>query len=95
MFLLTDIGFSVSYPTVLTAALTGLNNKTNSNEILRMTGAQVSFLGKVYVILILLHVNFMLKSTHTCYLMNVALKPQNSINIAALSPLNIIFITRF
>lgn len=49
MFLLTDIGFSLSYPTVLVAALTGLNNKTNPNETLKISGADVSWLGKVNV----------------------------------------------
>lgn len=47
IFLLTDIGFSISYPTVLTAALTGLNNKTNPDETLRMTGAEVPWMGKI------------------------------------------------
>lgn len=31
----------------MTAALTGLNNKTNLDETLKMTGAQVSWMGKI------------------------------------------------
>lgn len=45
--LLLDIGVSVSYPTVLISALTGLNNETNPDETLRMTAVQTSWMGKI------------------------------------------------
>lgn len=44
--LTTDIGLSLSYPTVLISATTGLNNKTNPNETLEMTPNEVSWFGK-------------------------------------------------
>lgn len=44
--LLLDIGLSVSYPTVLISALTGLNNETNPNEFLRMSAVEASWMGK-------------------------------------------------
>lgn len=42
-----DIGVSVSYPTVVISALTGLNNETNPNELLRMTAVEASWMGKL------------------------------------------------
>lgn len=45
--LLFDLGVSVSYPTVLISALTGLNNQTNPNETLHMSAVQASWMGSI------------------------------------------------
>ncbi|XP_031621657.1 facilitated trehalose transporter Tret1-like [Contarinia nasturtii] len=45
--LLFDLGVSIAYPTVLISALTGLNNKTNPNELLRMTAVEASWMGSI------------------------------------------------
>lgn len=45
-FLYLDYGVSVSYPTVVISALTGLNNETNPNEFIKMTAVETSWLGK-------------------------------------------------
>lgn len=45
VFLTMDVGASVSFPTILIAALTGRNNQTNPNETLHMTPIQASWLG--------------------------------------------------
>lgn len=45
LFLTMDVGASVSFPTILIAALTGRNNNTNPNETLHMTPIQASWLG--------------------------------------------------
>lgn len=38
---------SVSYPTVVISALTGLNNETNPNEFLQMTAVETSWMGEL------------------------------------------------
>lgn len=43
--LLFDIGVSVSYPTVLISALSGLNNEANPNETLRLSAHESSWMG--------------------------------------------------
>lgn len=45
--LLLDIGVSVSYPTVVISALTGLNNESNPNELLHMNAAETSWMGEM------------------------------------------------
>lgn len=45
-FLFLDYGVSVSYPTVVISALSGLNNETNPNESIHMTAIETSWLGK-------------------------------------------------
>lgn len=62
-FLFLDYGVSVSYPTVVISALTGLNNETNPNESIEMTPVETSWLGKC------LHKNRLILSKNSNQLM--------------------------
>lgn len=46
--LILDIGLSVAFPTIVIAALTGLNNSNNQNEFLSLTSVQSSWLGELH-----------------------------------------------
>lgn len=44
---MANMGAAFAYSTIINAALKGLNNNVNPHETLRMTDAEVSWLGKL------------------------------------------------